>query len=82
MYFDEHNGYSIRLIDQRPKNSVIQINIYNSAIEGNSFASLVQLDDTFTMSLDQFFASIKDDGTLDSLIAKAQQIFDSYTEQI
>jgi len=39
-YFD-FDSYRVRLIDQRPKVQAIQINIYNPADEGHSFASFV-----------------------------------------
>lgn len=71
-----HNGFDVRLADLRPKAQALQVNIYNPDSAGHSLCSLVQISEGDEVGdLDAVFATMAQNGFLDTLIPKAQAAF-------
>lgn len=77
----DYKDFDVRLIDKRPSNEVIQLNIYNPNINGHSYCTFIQTeiqteDNAGTSSdLSTVFQTLIDSGQLDSLLQNAQICF-------
>lgn len=77
----EQDGFSVRLIDQRPNTQAVQVNIYNPADAGHSYCGFVQTVPTTDQApgtpedLDTVFQMLVDSGVLGQMIDKAQGAF-------
>lgn len=71
----EYLNYRIRLTDQRPKNAVIQVNIYNPLDAGHSYASFIQTSEETTTDLSEIFETANNNQTLFNMISNAKITF-------
>ena len=78
-YFD-FDSYRVRLIDQRPKVQAIQINIYNPADEGHSFASFVGTTEETPSDLTTVYNALVDENFMAEMLPKAETAFSSAAE--
>lgn len=75
MEFFNFNSYRVRLIDQRPKQPAIQINIYNPVDEGHSFAAFVKADDDMSANLSEVYDGLVSSNVISQMLPKAEQAF-------
>ena len=75
MEYFNFDSYRVRLTDQRPKVQAIQINIYNPANEGHSFASFVGTTEETPSDLTTIYNALVDENFIAEMLPKAEMAF-------
>jgi hypothetical protein len=76
----QHNQFSIRLLNQRPKAEAIQVNIYSPDDAGYSYCAFVSVED-FYGDFDALFENLVNSGVLGMMEEKAQVAFSNHSNQ-
>jgi hypothetical protein len=81
MQIFDYKNFNVRLIDTRPKQQAIQLNIYNPNIDGHSYCTFIQTEiqtenNAGTSSeLSDIFQTLSESGQLEVLLQNAQTCF-------